>query len=510
MTDELERLANGVLWPGFLGTEAPAWLRDELRDGLAGVVYFGQNVGQGLPALSAQILDANPNALIGIDEEGGSVTRLESATGSTVPGAAQLGLLDDLVASEETGAELARRVRAVGANVVLGPVADVNTDPRNPVIGVRAFGDDEALVSRHVVATIDGIQDGAVAACVKHFPGHGDTHMDSHHSLPEITLDLEEFERVHLEPFRAAIDAGVDAVMTAHIVVPAWGEQPATLNPRVLGMLRDWGYDGVIITDALDMAAIRETVGLGGGAAKALAAGADLLCIGNPTNPGDAALTDQDEQDFRAARDGIVAALRDGSLSRARVEEAAARVAALATKLRAAAAAAEEAHEPADDFDAAGILRRMVTISGATPEVSTELAVIDARRRSTLAVDSAGSYVANALADDGLRVRLDVASAPLSDQDRVLDEVAKAAEAASATTVLLIDRPDTDAAQRALVERAALRDPRAVVVNVGLPTELPLPLPTVEVAAASRLGAQTARDALLGRFTAQQRMTSAG
>ncbi|MBE7955513.1 glycoside hydrolase family 3 protein [Microbacterium oxydans] len=510
MTDELERLANGVLWPGFFGTEAPAWLRDELRDGLAGVVYFGQNVGEGLPALSAQILDANPNALIGIDEEGGSVTRLESATGSTVPGAAQLGLLDDLVASEETGAELARRVRAVGANVVLGPVADVNTDPRNPVIGVRAFGDDEALVSRHVVATIDGIQDGAVAACVKHFPGHGDTHMDSHHSLPEITLDLEEFERVHLEPFRAAIDAGVDAVMTAHIVVPAWGEQPATLNPRVLGMLRDWGYDGVIITDALDMAAIRETVGLGGGAAMALAAGADLLCIGNPTNPGDAALPDQDEQDFRAARDGIVAALRDGSLPRERVEEAAARVAALATKLRSAAAAVEATQEPTGDFDAAGILRRMVTISGGTPEVSTELAVIDARRRSTLAVDSAGSYVASALAEEGLRVRLDVASAPLSEQDRVLDEMAAAAATASATTVLLIDRPDTDAAQRALVERAAVRDPHAVVVNVGLPTAQPLPLPTVEVAAASRLGAQTAREALLGRFTAQQRMTSAG
>ncbi|MFF1540721.1 glycoside hydrolase family 3 N-terminal domain-containing protein [Microbacterium sp. NPDC058269] len=512
MTDDLERLANGVLWPGFFGTEAPGWLRDELRDGLAGVVYFGQNVGEGLPALSAEILDANPDALIGIDEEGGSVTRLESATGSTVPGAAQLGLLDDLVASEKTGAELARRVRAVGANVVLGPVADVNTDPRNPVIGVRAFGDDEALVSRHVVATIDGIQDGAVAACVKHFPGHGDTHMDSHHSLPEITLDLEEFERVHLEPFRAAVDAGVDAVMTAHIVVPAWGEQPATLNPRVLGMLRDWGYDGVIITDALDMAAIRETVGLGGGAALALAAGADLLCIGNPTNPGDAALPDQDEQDFRAARDGIVAALRDGSLSRSRVEEAAARVAALASKLRAAAAEHQQESDEFDAavFDAAEILRRVMTISGGTPEVASELAVIDARRRSTLAVDSAGSYVASALAGDGLRVRLDVASAPVSEQDRVLDEVSAAAVTASATTVLLIDRPDTDAAQRALVERAALRDPRAVVVNVGLPTADPLPLPTVEVAAASRLGAQTARDALLGRFSVQQRMTSAG
>lgn len=313
MTDELERLANGVLWPGFLGTTAPAWLVEELRDGLAGVVYFGQNVGEGLPALSAQILDANPDALIGVDEEGGSVTRLESGSGSTLPGAAQLGALDDVVASERTGAELARRVRAVGANVVLGPVADVNTDPRNPVIGVRSFGSDEALVTRHVVATVDGIQDGGVAACVKHFPGHGDTHLDSHHALPEIALDVAEYERVHLEPFRAAVEAGVDAIMTAHIVVPAWGAQPATLNPRVLGMLREWGFRGVIITDALDMAAIRETVGLGGGAALALAAGADLLCIGNPTNPGDAALPDQDRRDFLAARDGIAAALRDGS-----------------------------------------------------------------------------------------------------------------------------------------------------------------------------------------------------
>lgn len=502
MTDDLERLANGVLWPGFFGTTAPQWLRDELSDGLAGVVYFGQNVSDELSALSADILAANPDALIGIDEEGGSVTRLESASGSTVPGAAQLGLLDDLVASERTGAELARRVRAVGANVVLGPVADVNTDPRNPVIGVRAFGDDPDLVSRHVVATIDGLQDAAVAACVKHFPGHGDTHLDSHHALPEITLDVDDIERVHLAPFRAAVEAGVDAVMTAHIVVSAWGEQPATLNPRVLGMLRDWGYDGVIITDALDMAAIRETVGLGGGAALALAAGADLLCIGNPTNPGDAALPDQDERDFRAARDGIVAALRDGSLPRERVEEAAARVATLAAKLRAAAAGAEEAEEA---FDAADIVRRVLTVSGEAPRAS-DLAVIDARRRSTLAVDSAGSYVAAALAGDGVRVRLDVAAAPIDDQDRVLDEM----RAAAGTTVLLIDRPDTDDAQRALVERAAVRDAGAVVVNVGLPAVRPLPLPVVEVAAASRLGAQLAREALLGRFPVSQRTPRAG
>ncbi|MCM3781240.1 glycoside hydrolase family 3 protein [Microbacterium hydrocarbonoxydans] len=482
MTDELERLANGVLWPGFFGTEAPEWLLAELRDGLAGVVYFGQNVGDGLSGLSDAILAANPAALIGIDEEGGSVTRLESATGSTLPGAAQLGRVDDVEATRATGAELARRVTAIGGNVVLGPVADVNTDPRNPVIGVRSFGSDEALVSRHVVAEVDGIQSAGAAACVKHFPGHGDTHLDSHHSLPEISLDIEEFERVHLAPFRAAIEAGVDSIMTAHIVVPAWGAEPATLNPRVLGMLRDWGFEGVIVTDALDMAAIRETVGLGGGAARALAAGADLLCIGNPTNPGDAAASDQDERDFHAARDGIVAAVRDGSLSHERVEEAARRVARLAQTLQ----ARDAAPHPSVPFDAVGIVGRAVT--GAEGEAEA-LSVVDARRRSSLAVDSAAGYVAAALAGGGHRVRLDVARTSVEEQDAALD----AAVSADGRTVLLIDRPDADRAQRELVERAARRDRDAVVVNVGLTPEAALPLPVVEVGAASRVGAEVAR-----------------
>jgi len=487
MTDELERLANAVLWPGFLGTEAPPWLVAELEEGLAGVVYFGQNMGEGLAALSAQILQANPDALIGIDEEGGGVTRLESATGSTLPGAGQLGTLDDVEATRASGAELARRVTAIGANVVLGPVADVNTDPRNPVIGVRAFGSDETLVSRHVLAAVDGIQNGGAAACVKHFPGHGDTHLDSHHASPVISLDIDEFERVHLEPFRAAVAAGVDTVMTAHIVVPSWGAEPATLNPRVLGMLRGWGFDGVIISDALDMAAIRETVGIGAGAARALVAGVDLLCIGNPTNRGEDALPDQDRRDFLAARDGIVAALRDGSLPRPRIEEAAARVAALAVSLRERAAAASA---PVD-FDPREIVAR--AISGATADAAA-LAVVDARRRSTLAVDSASGYVADALAAGGYRARVDVARTSPDEQDAALD----AAVAADGMTVILLDRPDADDAQRSLVERAAARDPGAVVVNVGLAPRHPLALPTVEVGAASLVGAQAARERLIG------------
>ncbi|MFJ4997986.1 glycoside hydrolase family 3 protein [Microbacterium sp. NPDC088619] len=486
MTDELVRLANGVLWPGFLGTEAPDWLLAELRDGLAGAVYFSQNVGEGLSALSDEILRANPDALIGIDEEGGNVTRLESTAGSTLPGAAQLGIVDDIEATRESGAELARRVASVGANVVLGPVADVNTDPRNPVIGVRSFGSDAELVARHVQAAVDGLQSNAVAACVKHFPGHGDTHLDSHHALPEISLGIEEFERVHLEPFRAAIAAGVDAIMTAHIVVPEWGAEPATLNPRVLGMLRDWGFDGVIISDALDMAAIRETVGIGRGAARALAAGTDLLCIGNPTNRGEATLPDQDRQDFLAARDGIIAAVGDGSLSRERLAAAAQRVARLAETLRTRATT-----ETSVEYDGLEIVRRAITGATADAEV---LAVVDARRRSTLAVDSASAYVAATLAADGHRERVDVARASIEEQDAALER----AVLAEGLTVILLDRPDADEAQRSLVERAAVRDPEAVVVNVGLTGQRPLPLPVVEVGSASRIGARAARDRLTG------------
>lgn len=492
MTDELTRLANSVLWPGFIGTSldgegAPAWLRDALEQDLAGVVYFGQNISDDLAALSAQIHAANPLALIGIDEEGGSVTRLEVGTGSTLPGAAQLGILDDTAASEATGAELARRAREAGVDVVLGPVADVNTDPRNPVIGVRSFGPDAALVSRHVAATVQGLQNGGVAACVKHFPGHGDTHLDSHHALPVVTLDMSEIEDVHLEPFRAAIAAGVDTIMTAHIVVPAWGEKPATLNPAVLGRLREMGFDGVIITDALDMAAVRESVGIGGGAVQALAAGADLLCIGNPTNPGAAALPDQDERDYLAAREAIVAALRSGMLSRERVEQARDRVRKLAAKLSAATPA------EAPEFDGAAIVRRALGVRGEPDAAASALSVIDARRRSTLAVDSAAAYVAEGLAGDGFRVRLDVARATQAEQAAALD----AAIAAGGRLVLLIDRPDVDADQRALVELAAQRRPGAVVVNVGLASQHPLPLPVVEVGAASRVGAEAARALLL-------------
>ncbi|MEV7621349.1 glycoside hydrolase family 3 N-terminal domain-containing protein [Microbacterium sp. NPDC089321] len=482
--DELTRLVNGVLWPGFLGSEMPEWLGTALDDGLAGVVYFAQNLHGDTAALSAEIHRRAPRALIGIDEEGGSVTRLETDTGSTVPGAAQLGVVDDVDATEATGYEIGRRVDAIGADVVIGPVADVNTDPRNPVIGVRAFGDRTDLVSRHTAAAVRGIQRAGVAACAKHYPGHGDTHTDSHHDLPALTLSQEEIDAHHLPPFSAATDAGVHAIMTAHICAPQWGDAPATLNSDVLGRLRADGFDGVIITDALDMAAIRERVGIGGGAVRALAAGADLLCIGNPTNPGAAMLPDQDEIDYLIARDAIVAAIRSGELPHERVAEAAGRVAAMADAVRPRSAAAEA------PFDADSIADRAVRVHGDLPAFADEpTTVIDLRRASSLAVDSAASHVALALAAGGDIIRIDAESA----DDAEVGAVAQRAGAAQ--TIVLVDRVDEGTAQRHVLDSIRSVAPRVVAVNVGLPAHAEGAV--VSSPAASLLAARAARRALL-------------
>ncbi|SJN34582.1 Beta-hexosaminidase [Microbacterium esteraromaticum] len=483
--DELIRLVNGVLWPGFLGHVVPAWLETELERNLAGVVYFAQNLGGDTAALSAQIHAIAPSALIGIDEEGGSVTRLETPTGSTIPGAAQLGILDDLDATMATGHEIARRVDRIGADVVIAPVADVNTDPRNPVIGVRAFGATSDLVSRHAAALVRGIQQTGMAACAKHYPGHGDTHTDSHDDLPRLTLEQGEIEAVHLPPFAAAADAGVRAIMTAHICVPAWGDEPATLNPGMLARLRASGFDGVIITDALDMAAIRETVGLGGGAVRALAAGADLLCIGNPTNPGAGMLPDQDERDYLAVRDAVVAAVAAGKLPRARVEEASRRVAAMADAVRSRTAVADV------PFDGDRIADRALLVSGDLPHFSdAPTTVIDLRRPSSLAVDSAASHVAQALAAGGEIIRFD----PDTTTDDELDAAIRAATAGQ--TLLLVDRLDADALQRGVLDRIRSDARGTVTVNVGLPADAP-DGPVITSAAASLLAARAARRALV-------------
>ncbi|GMA24605.1 beta-N-acetylhexosaminidase [Luteimicrobium album] len=335
---ELDRLAASVLLPGFVGRSVPAWLARALDGGLAGVVLFAQNLDPEDPAQAARLgaeLRAHADApVVAVDEEGGVVTRLESAHGSTLPSPAQLGLVDDVVLTEAVGRALGERVRAAGGTLVLAPDADVASDPRNPVIGPRAFGSGPELVARHVAASVRGIQAAGVGACAKHWPGHGATTVDSHLELPSVPRAV--LDAGHDVPFRAAVDAGVAAVMTAHVVVPEAGDAPATVNPTLIGELRALGFDGPVVTDAIDMAAIRATYGIPAGAVGALRAGVDLVCLGNPGfapaagdgTDGPAGSYDG-EALYLAVHRAVVDAVREGNLDRDRLEQASLRVATL-------------------------------------------------------------------------------------------------------------------------------------------------------------------------------------
>jgi beta-N-acetylhexosaminidase len=314
--NELERLAAACIFPGFEGPRVPEWVRRWLGDGLGGVVLFGWNVESSdqLRALTASLRACREDVLIAIDEEGGDVTRLEVATGSSYPGNAALGAVDDVGLTEQVAAAMAGDLLAVGVNLDLAPVADVNTNPLNPVIGIRSFGADGELVARHVGAFVRGLQGAGVAACAKHFPGHGDTVEDSHVELP-VVASLED---AALLPFLAAIEAGVQAIMTAHIVVRSLGEAPATMNREILHRLlrEELGFDGVVLTDALEMRAISDTVGVEEGAVRAIAAGADAVCLGH----------DLFDESVRRVSDGLVGAVRSGQLAEERLSEAAGRV----------------------------------------------------------------------------------------------------------------------------------------------------------------------------------------
>jgi Beta-glucosidase-related glycosidases len=347
-TSEYRHLAASVLLPGFRGPTLPDWLRARLAAGLAGVCLFAENIvdesaarstggdadgdtqpsagdsDARLAALTAQIRAANPTAVVAIDEEGGDVTRLAAATGSPYPGNAVLGRLDDPTLTAAVARAVATRLAAGGVTLNLAPVADVNSNPLNPVIGVRSFGASAELAARHVAAWTAAHEEVGVATSVKHFPGHGDVALDSHHDLPVLDVDRDLLRSRELVPFAAAIAAGARTVMTSHIVVRSVDPTgPATFSAPVLqGLLRDeLGFSGVIVSDALDMRGASGAIGIPAAAVRALAAGVDLLCLGPR-------ITDAQLTDIESA---IVAAVESGALSADRLREAAARVATLAT-----------------------------------------------------------------------------------------------------------------------------------------------------------------------------------
>jgi beta-N-acetylhexosaminidase len=281
----LRRLALSVLQPGFVGTQAPDWVLRAIGEGLQSVVLFSRNIAspEQVARLTAQLRAENHELIIAIDEEAGDVTRIESATGSSRPGNFALGAVDDPELTAAVSRDLARQLHAAGVTLDYAPSVDVNSNPDNPIIGVRSFGVEPERVARHAAAWVRGLQSGGVAACAKHFPGHGDVAVDSHHGLPVYDVDAPTLRAQALPPFRAAIEAGARAIMSAHLLVPALDpDLPATLSSRLLGgVLRDdLGFDGMIVTDAIEMAGVTERYGIGGATVRAVAAGADAVCVG--------------------------------------------------------------------------------------------------------------------------------------------------------------------------------------------------------------------------------------
>jgi beta-N-acetylhexosaminidase len=320
---ELDAACASLFAVGFDGLDPSPEVRELLGRGVSGAVLFARNVEspEQVAALSAALKHAARRPfLFSVDQEGGRVMRLRAAHGFTeLPAMRTLGATGDAALARGIGALLGRELRAVGIDQDFAPVVDVDTNPRNPVIGDRSLSRDPAEVARLGAALVRGIQSAGVAACAKHFPGHGDTLQDSHLELPRLPHDLSRLRAVELPPFRAAAAAGVASVMTAHVVFePLDAAWPATMSAPVLRLLREeCGFRGAVISDDLEMQAVAAHFPLEDAVPAAVNAGADLLLVCHRA-----------ETQHRAI-DALRRAVERGRVSRERLAEARGRAAAL-------------------------------------------------------------------------------------------------------------------------------------------------------------------------------------
>jgi len=302
---------------------------------IGGVILFKENLVK--TEQSVCLVDQLQRAsgqiplLIATDQEGGAVYRLQS--GTIMPGNMALGATRSTEASRSVGQAIGEELRALGINIDFAPDVDVNVNPDNPVIGVRSFGSDPQLVSDMAVAYIQGLHDAGIAATAKHFPGHGDTAVDSHLGLPSVPYDRSRLDTVELKPFKAAIAGGVDLIMTAHVTFPAIDSStvtsqldntpiyvPATLSEKVLtGLIRDeLAFQGVVVTDSLQMKAITDHFGPEDAVIRAVKAGTDIILM-----PADLDLS------YKA----VLAAVKSGEISESRIDQSVERILALKLKL---------------------------------------------------------------------------------------------------------------------------------------------------------------------------------
>ncbi|MEX2542134.1 MAG: beta-N-acetylhexosaminidase [Trueperaceae bacterium] len=366
-----------------------------------GVCLFGRNVADRFQVaeLVAELRSlAGPDLLVAADQEGGGVIRLSDLP--YPPGAMALGAADDPLLTRQVAAATGRGLRALGINVDFAPVADVNSNPANPVIADRSFGADPEHVARHVVAFVHGLQETGVAATVKHFPGHGDVARDSHLELQTLARSAQMLERLELPPFLAAIATGVAAVMSAHIVLSAIDpEAPATLSAPVLtGLLRDrLGFSGVVFTDALDMRAVAANWGAAEASVRALAAGADMPVHVGPV------------REHEEVASGLERALAEGRLDGAALAASSERLARLSNAYPARPDVGS-AWRDGDDRLLDEAARRSLLLLGRLPRMvpgsRVLLVAAEAVRQSaaTQATVRPAGYLAEALREQGVTV----------------------------------------------------------------------------------------------------------
>jgi beta-N-acetylhexosaminidase len=329
MNQELQQKIGQLLMVGFDALAANEHITRLIREQkIGGVILFRRNVHtpeqvsklcRELQEINAEVSDVP--LLISLDQEGGMVMRIEQGV-TPLPAAMAFQQAGSSADCEKLGFINGDEMRQIGINMLLAPVLDVNNNRLNPVIGVRAYGEDADTVVEYGMAAVRGLQDAGVIATAKHFPGHGDTAVDTHYGMASVPHDRARLDAVELRPFKAAIAAGIDAIMTAHVMFPAIepdASVPATLSKAVLtDLLRgEMGFEGVVISDCLEMAAISEGIGVAKGAVATLQAGCDIVLVSHQ------------EERQQAAIAAVVAAVEAGTLSMARIDEALRRVARL-------------------------------------------------------------------------------------------------------------------------------------------------------------------------------------
>ena len=489
-TGDLRRLAAACVWPSFHGPTAPPWLLELLDSGLGGVVLFGSNIqtADQLLELTTQLAHGRPGLPIALDEEGGDVTRLHARTGAWSPGNLALGAVDDAALTEQVAAAMARELRACGVTVTLAPVADLLLDPANPIVGTRSFGTAAEGVARHVAAFVRATQDEGVGACVKHFPGHGATSADSHHEVPHVDVDRDVLQTRELVPFRSAIDSGVRCVMVGHLLVRALDGVVATFSrPIATDLLRnELAFTGLVLSDALDMAAASQNVGVAEAAVRALAAGVDALCLGPVP----------DAADIATALDAIVSATQHGRLSAERLAQAAARGSALSAWLSPACAGSPvtpDGLEPTRVDTQLGLAaaRRALRVRGPLTR-QRDAVVVELRPQPTIAAGSVAWGMRAALRSVGdlpLVLALDSSYAALD----------SALAAARSRPLVLVSRDAIRHAwQRAVLTRVTRERPDGTVVELGVAGELPPARTVILTNGASRASTVAAAELLTG------------